>query len=129
MIYVDECIDATMQYLKAPKQNLKRCVYNLGGLSIYPEDFIQEVQKLIPGLTFEYELCPTRSPIADSWPRKLDDTFAQEEWGLNYNVTVGDLAYKILDNIDPKYKKDRVLNMEQSPITESQKAKRTTKQF
>ena len=61
MIYVDDCIDATIQYLKAPKKDLKRCVYNLGGISFTPEEFIVEVKKLIPGLTVEYELCPTRS--------------------------------------------------------------------
>ena len=65
MIYIDECIDATVQYLKAPKNNLKRCVYNLGGVSFTPEEFIHEVQKLIPGLTIEYNPCPTRSKIAD----------------------------------------------------------------
>ena len=43
MIYIDECIDATIQYLKAPQEDLKRCVYNLGGVSFTPEDFIVEV--------------------------------------------------------------------------------------
>lgn len=37
MIYVDDCITATMQYLRADKANLKRCVYNLGGISFSPE--------------------------------------------------------------------------------------------
>ena len=45
---------------------LEKC--HLGGLSMVPEQFIEEVQKLIPGLTVKYDLCPTRSVIADSWP-------------------------------------------------------------
>lgn len=44
MIYIDDCIEATVKYLKAPKANLKRCVYNLGGISFTPEEFISEVQ-------------------------------------------------------------------------------------
>lgn len=56
--------------------------------------------------------------IADNWPRKLDDTYAQEEWGLNYNINVGDLAKKILTNIDDKYKQGKILNLD-TPLTKS----------
>ena len=76
MIYVDECIETTIKLLKAPRQNLKRCVYNLGGISFTPQQLVASVQKLIPGLTVEYEPCASRSVIADSWPRSLDDTLA-----------------------------------------------------
>jgi hypothetical protein len=37
MIYVDDVIKATIQFLKAPKSDLKRQVYNLGGMSFTPE--------------------------------------------------------------------------------------------
>lgn len=57
MIYVDECIETTIKYLKAPKSDLKRCVYNLGGISFTPEEFYKAVHKLIPGLTIEYGTC------------------------------------------------------------------------
>lgn len=117
MIYIDDCVEATVQYLQAPKENLKRCVYNMGGISFSPEELVVNVQKLIPGLTVEYELCPVRSQIADQWPRKLDDTYAQEEWGLNQDNTLFDLAHKILDKIDSKYKEGKVLNMQKFPIT------------
>ena len=91
---------------------MKRCVYNLGGISFTPEEFIVEVKKLFPGLKVEYELCPTRSVIADNWPNRLDDTFAKEEWGLNYDITIYELAEKILDNIEDKYKKGTFLDID-----------------
>lgn len=37
MIYVDDCIDATIKFLKADQNQLKRQVYNLGGISFNPE--------------------------------------------------------------------------------------------
>ena len=37
MIYVDDVIKATIQFLKAPKSDLKRQVYNLSGMSFTPE--------------------------------------------------------------------------------------------
>jgi nucleoside-diphosphate-sugar epimerase len=128
MIYIDECIDQTVQYLKAPKQNLKRCVYNMGGISFTPEQLIAEVQKLIPGFTAEYDLCPIRTKIADSWPRKLDDSLAHQDWGMTYDVTIYDLAHKILSGIDEQYKVGKVLNMEGSPIT-SAKQSTNAKEF
>jgi hypothetical protein len=63
-------------------------------------------------LTTEYDLCPTRSAIAENWPHKLDDTFAKEEWGLNYDITIYQLAKKILDNIEDKYKKGSVIDVD-----------------
>ena len=49
MIYIDDCINATIQYLKADQQNLKRNVYNVAGVSFNPEQLANEVEKLIPG--------------------------------------------------------------------------------
>jgi threonine 3-dehydrogenase len=43
MIYIDDCIDATMRYLKADRSTLKRYVYNIAGVSFNPEMLITEV--------------------------------------------------------------------------------------
>jgi len=55
-----------------------------------------------------------REAIADSWPRSLDDTYAKEEWGWKYDVSMYDLAHKILDNIEPEYKTTAKLNMDKN---------------
>ena len=88
MIYVDDCIDATIKFLKADQSNLTRQVYNLAGVSIIPEDFNNEVKKLIPGLDVTYNPCPTRSGIADTWPRSLDDKASKGDWGWSYDITM-----------------------------------------
>ena len=36
MMYIDDCIDATILYLKADKNKLARSVYNLAGISFTP---------------------------------------------------------------------------------------------
>ena len=43
MIYIDDCIDATIQYLKADKARLTRPVYNLAGISFSAGDFCRDV--------------------------------------------------------------------------------------
>ena len=47
-----------------------------------------------------------RQQIADSWPRKICDKDSKIDWGLCYDVSVDELAEKILDGIDPKYKQN-----------------------
>ena len=39
MMYIDDCIEATIKFLKADPNRLKRSVYNLAGISFTPEDF------------------------------------------------------------------------------------------
>jgi hypothetical protein len=59
----------------------------------------------------KYDINPMKAKIAASWPRSIDDSFAKAEWGWSYDVTMYDLAHKILENVDDSYKKGRTLNM------------------
>lgn len=45
-----------------------------------------------------------RQKIADAWPKSIDDSKARADWGWTYDISVEDLARKIFDGIDPKYK-------------------------
>lgn len=88
MIYVDDCIKATIQFLKADQKNLKRQVYNLGGISFTPEMLAAEIKDLIPGCEITYKPCPVKSAIAAQWPRSIDDADAATDWGWRYNPTM-----------------------------------------
>ena len=43
MMYIDDCIKATVLYSKADPNSLTRHVYNLAGISFTPEEFAREV--------------------------------------------------------------------------------------
>ena len=103
MIYIDDCIDATVQYLKADPNKLGKHVYNLAGISFTPEEMCREVQRLIPGTVIEFEP-DYRQDIANQWPKSIDDSLSRIHWNWEYNLTTYDLAEKILKNIDPIYK-------------------------
>ena len=72
MMYIDDCIDATILYLKADPNSLTRHVYNLAGISFTPEEFARDVQRLIPGTVVEFEP-DYRQAIANQWPKSIDD--------------------------------------------------------
>ncbi len=55
MIYIDDCIDATIKFLKADPNKLKRRTYNLAGISFTPLEFATAVTKLIPGSSVGYK--------------------------------------------------------------------------
>ena len=105
MVYIDDCIKSTIQFLNADGAKLKRKVYNMAGISFNPEQLAAAIKKLIPGFEVTYEP-DFRQKIADAWPKSIDDSDSKKDWGLSYDVTVDDLAKKILDGIDPQYKKN-----------------------
>ena len=73
MIYIDDCIQATVDLLNADNDKLKRRVYNLAGISFSPEQLAASVKKFIPDFTIEYKP-DFRQQIAETWPRSLDDS-------------------------------------------------------
>jgi threonine 3-dehydrogenase len=104
MIYIDDCIAGTIQFLKADGAKLKRKVYNMAGISFNPEELAASIKKMLPEFQVSYEP-DFRQKIADSWPKSIDDSESKKDWGWSYDVSVDDLAKKILDGIDPQYKK------------------------
>jgi threonine 3-dehydrogenase len=105
MIYIDDCINGTIQFLKADGEKLKRKVYNMAGISFNPEQLSASIKKMMPEFKVEYEP-DFRQKIADAWPKSIDDSESKQDWGWSYDVTVDDLAKKIMDGIHPDYKKD-----------------------
>jgi threonine 3-dehydrogenase len=55
MIYLPDCLRATLELLEAPKEMLHRRTYNLSAISFTPEELVEELQKFIPHLQMEYE--------------------------------------------------------------------------
>jgi threonine 3-dehydrogenase len=106
MIYIDDCIQATIDLLNADNAKLTRRVYNLAGISFSPEQIAAAVKKYIPDFTIEY--APDfRQAIAETWPRSLDDSESKNDWGWTYDISLNELAKQTIKKIDPKYKTHR----------------------
>ena len=118
MMYIDDCIDATIKFLTADPNKLKRCTYNLAGISFSPEELAHEVQLLVPGFKMIYEP-DFRQAVADSWPKSIDDRESGMEWNWSYDISVHDLAKKIFEGIDPKYKLNFIANTAANIVSSS----------
>jgi len=80
MMYMPDCIKATIDLMNAPLENLKHHTdFNVSAISFSPEELVAEIKKHIPELEVTYKP-DERQKIADSWPKSIDDSAAREEW-------------------------------------------------
>jgi len=84
MMYMPDAIDAAIGVMEADAGDLNhRNAYNVTSMAFDPEQIAAEIRKHIPGFEMTYENDPVRQSIADSWPDRMDDGAAREDWGWN----------------------------------------------
>ncbi len=100
MMFMDDAINATIQLMEAPVENVKiRSAYNLGGISFTPKTLSEAIQIVIPEFEIVYQP-DFRQAIADSWPNSIDDTFAQKDWGWNHKFDLDAMVKVMLENVN-----------------------------
>ena len=82
MMYMPDALQGAVDLMLADPSRLKHHnAFNIASMSFDPERLAAKIRTRIPGFRMRYEVDPVRQAIADSWPDRLDDTCAREEWG------------------------------------------------
>ena len=81
MMYMPDALRALIELSAAPKESLKRHIYNIAAFSPTADEFANAVRARVPGVQITYDVDPKRQAILDSWPARVDDTAAREDWG------------------------------------------------
>lgn len=82
MMYMPDCIKATIDLMEADAKRLKhRADYNVTAMSFSAGELAAEIKKHVPEFVVTYRPDPVRQAIADSWPQTIDDSVARAEWG------------------------------------------------
>ena len=123
MIYLPDCLRATVEFLETPSENLKLRTYNVTGMSFTPAELLQTLEKYYPKLKVTYapdyrqgigEWCWTDNLLphvyhlmcfpfsADSWPQVFDDSGARADWGWKPEYDLDGLVSDMVKRIDPK---------------------------
>lgn len=98
MIYMPDALKAAIMVMEADPSRLKhRNAFNIASLSFGPETVYAAIKKYRPEFEMIYDVDPLKQAIAESWPDKMDDTCAREEW--NWNPTY-DLDYMTKDMLE-----------------------------
>lgn len=104
MLFMPDAIQATIQLMEVERSKLSiNCAYNLGGMSITPDQVYQEIRKEIPGFTISYKP-DFRQAIADTWPQSVDDSLASKDWGFTQNYDLKKMTGIMLNEIRNKLK-------------------------
>jgi len=82
MMYMPDALRAAVEIMEAdPAKLIHRNSFNIAAMSFCPRELFEVIKKRIPDATFDYNVDPVKAAIADSWPNKMDDSCAREEWG------------------------------------------------
>jgi nucleoside-diphosphate-sugar epimerase len=81
MMYMPDAIRAIIELMEAdPERLMHRNAFNVTAMQLAPERLAAEIRKHVPGFEIDYDVDPVRRAIADSWPDRIDDSAAREEW-------------------------------------------------
>ncbi|MDA0328656.1 MAG: NAD-dependent epimerase/dehydratase family protein [Gemmatimonadetes bacterium] len=81
MMYMPDAVDALVEIMEAdPDRLVHRNAFNVTAMQLTPEGLTAEIRKHLPDFSIAYEIDPVRQAIAESWPDRIDDSAAREEW-------------------------------------------------
>eukprot|EP00026_Physarum_polycephalum_P013124 Phypoly_transcript_13496.p1 GENE.Phypoly_transcript_13496~~Phypoly_transcript_13496.p1 ORF type:complete len:320 (+),score=45.85 Phypoly_transcript_13496:88-1047(+) len=106
MCYMDDAIQAIINLMNAPAQNLTvRTSYNLTAFSLTPRIVAEKIQQKMKDFKITYQVDPVRQKIADSWPDSIDDSVARKDWGWAPSFGVDKTAQEMLEKLRQKLSK------------------------
>lgn len=66
MMYIDDCLRATLEVMEAPADTLSMRTYNINAMSFTPEELAQELRKQMSELEVTYDVDHVRQAIGES---------------------------------------------------------------
>lgn len=104
MMYMPDAIRATIELMEAPLEKVKiRSSYNLGGISFTPDEIANEIKRFIPDFKMKYKV-DFRQAIADSWPKSINDDYANRDWGWKAEFDLKKITSDMVKNLRAEYK-------------------------
>ena len=106
MMYMPDCLRAAVEIMEAdPAKLIHRNCFNVAAMSFEPEQIAAEIRKHIPDFVLKYDIDPVRQAIAESWPNKMDDSVAREEWNWKHEYDLPAMTEDMLKILGKKLKK------------------------
>ncbi len=102
MMYMPDCIKATIDLMEADSAKVKRHdSYNVAGMSFSAGELAAEIRKYIPDFKCEYKP-DFRQKIADSWPMSIDDNVARKDWAWKPSYTLPSMTKDMIEKLSKK---------------------------
>ena len=101
MMYIPDCLKATLQLLEISSEKLRQRTFNLAAISFNPAELASSITKFIPEFTIQYKP-DFRQSIADSWPSSIDDSEARKQWGWKHDYDLQSVTLDMLKNLSKR---------------------------
>jgi nucleoside-diphosphate-sugar epimerase len=89
--------------MEAPADALvHRNAFNVGAMQLTPETIAESIRRRLPEFELTFDVDPGRQAIAESWPRRVDDTAAREEWGWRPEYDLDAMTDDMLDHLETR---------------------------
>ena len=103
MMYMPDGVRAAIEIMEADAAQLEhRNAFNVTAMQLTPDSLAQMIKKHIPGFEISYDVDPVRQGIADSWPKRLDDSAARKEWGWRPQYDAATMVTDMLQKLSEK---------------------------
>lgn len=103
MMYMPDALRAAIEIMEADPARLQhRNSFNIASMSFDPEILAAAIRREIPGFRMRYEVDPVRQAIADSWPDKMDDSCARQEWDWSPHYDLETMTRDMIVNLKKK---------------------------
>jgi nucleoside-diphosphate-sugar epimerase len=103
MMYMPDAIRAAMEVMEAEAGRLRhRNAFNVTAMQFTPAVLADAIRSHVPDFSIDYDVDPVRQRIADSWPRRLDDSAAREEWGWAPRYDMAQMTADMLAHLQVK---------------------------
>ena len=103
MMYMPDALRAAMELMDAPGDRLEhRNAFNIGAMQLTPAGLADAIRVHIPSFEIDYDVDPRRQAIAESWPRRVDDSAARTEWGWQHEYDTAAMVEDMLAKLAPR---------------------------
>ena len=103
MMYMPDALHAAISLMEAdPARLVHHNGFNVTAMSFAPETIYAEIKKHKPNFEMVYEVDPLKKAIAESWPDKLDDSCARQEWDWKPQYDLSSMTVDMLDKLSKK---------------------------
>ena len=108
-MYMPDAIKAIIDLYNADSNNLTSRVYNVGAMSLTPNDLIQSIQKYIPEFNCSFKP-DYRQKIAESWPHSIDDSLARNDWSWKPEYGLDTMTEDMITKLKSRINNNDLIN-------------------
>ncbi len=100
MMYMPDALRAAIELMEAnPDRLVHRNSFNVAAMSFDPEAIYHAIQEVKPEFRMVYDVDPLKQSIAESWPNKMDDSCARNEWDWHHDYDLPAMTRDMLQKL------------------------------